>query len=747
MSKIKTTLKILMILIFIQIVIVPIYAVDCFQNMQNVLQDVEYEGTLASQSNEYFLKLNNSEEIINPNFNFVRISNNEHCNNKKFILWISQNQNFKITENNEKITISGIDEIRFDSGNPNNSITLNFIVDNDEELLVGYSPIPGILSMDVNETKILTNTLINITERQRRALDTDGNVGSPNRVGHGTRLNFQNLIIEKNADLNISLIATKPNDHSTTYSDPIDHGIHGGVAILSAYNIINYGTVDINLFAADGAKGSAGSKGYNKNGGVGGNGGQSVLIIQEGFIKNYGKFNVFLKSGNGANGAKGSGEKGNCGGSPKSGGAGGNGGHSNFIVYNLENLKEDEQQQAEFNITIKSGNGGRGGNGGNNTCGADSANGGKGGYGGHIKFIYIPNTKYNIVNQGILRYDLSAGDGEMGGNKSDGGGKYGESGVGGSISDYNISNFINEKDFYYYALSGKVNVNKNRGQGKAGSIGSINIDKLENLSLNFNITNELNEQNVENINSLFCHCDESCNNQNIDPKIGNININYLKSGSFLPKSLKLIKYVPVKETAININGCHAASSGNSSLSYKTDNLTLRLANLGIIQNDFDSESSKVGRVDVEEINCPVCDSLELNNFALRTDTEYTIYTDNAGVITDLNIYYVNPDGSLFKPPGYPSDENYVVYSLKTGENIMPDSKQFAGTNIKEYKIAKDILHYNPENFDLTNIPEEKGYGIDDVRLFCQAQRYLLKFKLQNDVVIKEIYFTPLFNIK
>ena len=117
------------------------------------------------------------------------------------------------------------------------------------------------------------------------------------------------------------------------------------------------------------------------------------------------------------------------------------------------------------------------------------------------------------------------------------------------------------------------------------------------------------------------------------------------------------------------------------------------------------------------------------------------------MITDLNIYYVNPDGSLFKPPGYPSDENYVVYSLKTGENIMPDSKQFAGTNIKEYKIAKDILHYNPENFDLTNIPEEKGYGIDDVRLFCQAQRYLLKFKLQNDVVIKEIYFTPLFNIK
>ena len=74
--------------------------------------------------------------------------------------------------------------------------------------------------------------------------------------------------------------------------------------------------------------------------------------------------------------------------------------------------------------------------------GADSANGGKAM--GHINLFYT-QYKYNIVNQRILRYDLSAGDGEMGGNKSDGGGKYGESGVGGSISDYNISNFINER--------------------------------------------------------------------------------------------------------------------------------------------------------------------------------------------------------------------------------------------------------------------------------------------------------------
>ena len=350
-----------------------------------------------------------------------------------------------------------------------------------------------------------------------------------------------------------------------------------------------------------------------------------------------------------------------------------------------------------------------------------------------------------IENNGDLFIDLNGGNG--GAHKTPFTLWFGYSG--GSVYDLNISRFINKGTFKYQATGGRMGFNRRkRNNPKAGDVGSVNIDYLYNAIPDFSIRTEINEKNVNNLSSVNCGCSlDDCANTT-DPKIGDIEIKYLASGSYLPKKLEIIKNAVYSSyTTININGCHAASSGNSNISYKADDLVLQLANLGIIQNDFDNDNCLIGNIYTSETTCPVCDSLELNNFALRTDTEYTIYTDNAGVITDLNIYYVNPDGSLFKPPGYPSDENYVVYSLKTGENIMPDSKQFAGTNIKEYKIAKDILHYNPENFDLTNIPEEKGYGIDDVRLFCQAQRYLLKFKLQNDVVIKEIYFTPLFNIK
>lgn len=322
---------------------------------------------------------------------------------------------------------------------------------------------------------------------------------------------------------------------------------------------------------------------------------------------------------------------------------------------------------------------------------------------------------------------------------------------GGEVYDFNINKLINNGNFKLYELGGSAGrLRYSTGRlrfGKAGNIGSVNIDNLYNTSPDFEIKTELNEKDVDNLSSVNCGCSDDCGSAT-DPTIGDINIKYLASGSFLPKKLEIIKAVPVNETKINIEGCHVNSLGNSEISYVADDLILRLANVGTIQNDFDNNSYHIGDILVEERICPVCDSLELNNFALRTDIEYTIYTDQGTEnITDLNIYYVNPDGSLFKPPGYPSNKDYVIYSLKTGETITPKQNQFIGTNIKEYKIAKEKLHYNSENFDLTNIPIKKGYDTQDVRLFCQAQRYLLRFRLQSQADIKEIYFTPLFDIK
>lgn len=682
MSKIKTTYKVLMIFLFIQLVVVSVSATDCFEYIDGIQQDAEYDG---SPPNEYFLKLT-SQEIVDQNLNFVKKSPlPENCRNKKFVLWISEDVNFKITDKNTNITISGIDEVRFASKN-GNPVTLDFFVNNDENKLTGIDPIPGVLDVNVNETRIVTKTTINMRERKRNALDFNGNTEHPKRVSHGVRLNFKDLIIEKDANLYISLIATIPeNQKSFRYNERAKHGNHGGVAILSAKNITNNGIVDINLSAADGAKGGDG-KIRSKEGGAGGNGGESVLLVEDGFIKNYGEFNVFLKSGNG-------------------------------------------------------------GAGGNLLAGSFVANGGNGGNGGDINLSHMQDRIYKIINQGVLNFNLIAGDSGAGGTKSKmSNGEHGSSGVGGSVLDYNISEFVNSGVFNYYAIGGKVVINKHRGTGKAGSVGSINIDRLKNLTSDFNVVLELNEKNIENLTSVNCLCSDDIDCSKDDPSVGDINIKYLVSGSFLPKNLKIIKEVPVKETNINIDGCYAESSGNSEISYEADNLILRLSNLATIQYDFDSHSTRVGNIIVEETRCPVCDGLELNNFALRTDTEYTIFTDKDSNIIDLNIYYVNPDGNLFKPSGYPEDKNYVVYSLIPGLTIEPTQTQFIGTNIKEYKISKKILHYNPENFALNNIPVEKGYNIDDVRLFCQAQRYLLSFKLQDENVIK-IPFTPLFDIK
>jgi hypothetical protein len=745
MLKIKAISKVLMVLIFIQLVIVSVYAENCFNPVTGISQDVSDDN-----SSEYILKFNFTNESINQNFNFVRNSNNSLiCNNKRFVLVIDDNESFKITGTNKEIKISGaIDEVRFDS-NSQNPITLTFLVDNNESQLVGDNT-PGVFNIDVNETRVLTNTKIVITEGERDFIESNGNASSPNRVGRGVRLNLRNLIVENNADLNISLQAITPNSGGTygtyEYNNNIfstQHGMHGGTALFVAENILNNGKLNIDIFSAPGSKGRVIGDDdiLNILGANGGDGGRATFYVNN--IYNYKDLNINVRSGNGADGSNGTDEGSLGGGLPMDGGVAGFGGQSDlYINDNLYNFIN-----GVININVLSGSGGNGGNAGRNTFWSDNANGGNGGFGGFVFFNYGTGYNINIHNQGQLNYNVITGDSGFGGTKTKSGRK-GSSGAGGDIFDFNVSRFVNTGDFNYYALGGKVNINNDYiGTGRAGNIGSINIENLNNFSQNFNINIELNEKNIENISSITCACQENCSIVG-DPKIGNININYLKPGSFLPRSLKIIKQVPINDTTINISGCYVLSSGNSSISYAADNLILKLSNLADIQYDFDESENMTANNIFEKIVCPVCDSLELNNFALRTDIEYTIYTDQGTEnITDLNIYYVNPDGSLFKPPGYPSNKDYVIYSLKTGETITPKQNQFIGTNIKEYKIAKEKLHYNSENFDLTNIPIKKGYDTQDVRLFCQAQRYLLRFKLENQSEIKEIYFTPLFDIK
>ena len=312
MSKIKTISKVLMILIFIQLVIVSIYAENCFNPITGIIENpAGYDINNA----EYILKFNFTNESINQNFNFVRNSNNSSvCNNKRVVLLIDNNESFKITGTNKEVKISGaIDEVRFDS-NSQNPITLTFIVDNNESQLVGDNT-PGVFNIDVNETRVLTNTKIVINEGERDFIENNGNASNPNRVGHGVRLNLRNLIVGNNADLNISLQATTPNSGGTygtyEYNNNIfstQHGMHGGTALFVTENILNNGKLNIDIFSAPGSKGRViGDYDFlDILGSNGGDGGRAIFYVNN--IYNYKDLNINVRSGNGADGSNGTDE-------------------------------------------------------------------------------------------------------------------------------------------------------------------------------------------------------------------------------------------------------------------------------------------------------------------------------------------------------------------------------------------------------------------------------------------------------
>jgi hypothetical protein len=100
---------------------------------------------------------------------------------------------------------------------------------------------------------------------------------------------------------------------------------------------------------------------------------------------------------------------------------------------------------------------------------------------------------------------------------------------------------------------------------------------------------------------------------------------------------------------------------------------------------------------------------------------------------------------MFSPPGYTSDQNYIVYSLKSEEEIESQGSLLFGEDIREYKISKNKLHYNPLGLDLDQL-EDSGLNLNDIKLFCPGQRYQIVYKLRNGLTVT-MPFTPLFNIR
>ena len=754
----KEIRKVVLILIAIQLILFCnlIFADDYCLLAENGISIAQNVG---SQNNEYVVLLN-SHQITDKNIVIKKVdtfNDLPNCLNKTLVLQISDNTTFKLTNTNKYMEISGdLDILRFkDDEDPSTKIDINFFVDNNETQLELYNNSgPGELNIKVPKIEFINSTRIIANERVREVIDIS-DINDNKRLGYGVKLKLKDIEIRENADVNLLLAATKPKDRQ----DPINntfHGMHGGNAELIMDDLNNYGNLDIKIIAANGSVGSDAQDKKNKDGGVGGNGGNATLVIKD--IFNYSNNSLSITSGNGGNGGQGSkeGEWPCIGTSPKKGGDAGLAGDLNLSINMINNFSD-----SNINFNLIGGNGGNGGDAGKDYCLRDDTSGGIGGNGSNI---YLKNTTTH-TNNGNYALNIFGGAGGKGGSsiyKSNPVDDFGTSGFGGSIYNWQISKLINTSNYSHYAKSGKININdfaiekkkisEARGFATAGSITDLTIGHLVNNQF-MDIVLELNEDNENYLNSAACNCEVNCNlpQYSQDPILGNININYLASGSFLPRTAKIIKEVPIADTKINISGCYMQSIGNSQINYISDILNIEGTNLADIANDFNESGSKIGLVNPFNRYCPVCDGVELNNFSLRTDKEYTIYTDiSSGDIIDLNIYYLNPDGNIFSPPGFPQNQDYVIYSLASGKAIEPiENIQFPGTGIKEYKITKELLHYNPEGFDLEQLdgtPQSpKDFTTDDVRLFCQGQRYRLKFRLFNNTT-KTIDFTPISNI-
>ena len=705
-------LNLVFIFIFMQLSLQSICATDCFEPINGVTQDVT-----GGQQGEYIITIPN--QITNTDLNFVKLSNVDYCDDKIIILEITENKIIILDGSKDSYTINGIDKI-FIKENGN----LIFNINNSDNLV-------QLTTIDINTDIFIlseTNSKIEFIESQRSWNDDDSY-----RKAHGIKVNINNLIIEDNANFDFNIVAVTPDNRSDSTTSGPYAGTPGGPSILDINSIINLGNMNLNLIGGNGARGSIGkTDSPRRSGGDGGNGGDSNLFLKYLELADNSELNLILISGNGGNGGNGAAEGGGprCAGDPKSGGSGASSGN---VVFDIFKIKLDK---SNFNISLNSGNGGTGGDAGANHCRNDDADGGPGGSTGKIMLRNI-----DLINSGSIIWNINAGTGGNGGHNADsGGGVYGSGGDGGSISDLNITKFINNGDFSLSVISGKKGLNNSYPLeksyfGDAGNIGSINIDYLFNKSGDISIKTELNEDNIDSITAVNCSCTtEACGG--VDPTIGDINIKYLASGSYLPKKLEIIKHVPINFSNINIRSCYLKSVGNSQLSYITDNLSLEATNLGDVANDFDNNTNQVPNALFNTIYCPVCDGLDLDS-PLRIDDEYIIYSPENYLITDLNIYYLDSNGNRFKPPNYPENQDYIVYSLKQDTVIDSSASLIFGNEIKEYKISKDKLIFVPEQLDLAEV--------DNAKLFCPGQRYELVYRAGS--VTKTIKFTPLFNIR
>jgi hypothetical protein len=506
-------------------------------------------------------------------------------------------------------------------------------------------------------------------------------------------------------------------------------GLHGFGAILDLNSITNYGTTNVKLFGGDGRGGNNGTNHNDRSGGLGGFGGDAELKLK--YINNYnGNLNISLFPGNGGPGGDGSNEGGSirCEGSPQNGGDGGLGGNIFIDLNSIINYKN-------LNLKASAGNGNIGGDAGSNHCLDDDASGGHGGHGGSI-FIEDINYIFN-GSEANLFFDFNAGSGARGGYKTKGGNK-GYAGFGGIITgeceypeENNITitrdrglyiyNIINSGVFNMKLLSGKgVTDNEWSKYSAAGSLSDIYINYFDNNSEDFRIQSRINQKNLDYI--YIDYHDEF----DYLLKTSSLYINYLRSGSYLPKEIILSdtindspdwKSTPEIAPVTKINTCYINQSDNRSLFYQIFDLNILSTNKNHYISSFNNDLSEIAYFYSPKIFCPYCDALPLDS-PQRVNKNYSIYSDLPGTIKagDLNIFYANKEDPKTKFTLPAQSDPYLVYTNVDDIISEPCSEEeFLGLN--KYKIEVNNLLFVPDQYQLDP---------DTDRAYCPAQNYYIE---------------------
>jgi len=463
-------------------------------------------------------------------------------------------------------------------------------------------------------------------------------------------------------------------------------------------------------------------------------------------IINYGKIVVDLETGKGGNGGKAIDNDITCldaivGSDYRQHGAeGGSAGDISLDIKNIINY-------VNFSVIVNTGDGGNGSHTSIDVDYAEDWTGGSGGNSGYINFKSIELIK----NQGNFNLNAVAGNGGNAGTKRGNAGTirgtHGNGGNGGSISDLNIDVIQNN------SLDFKINLQSGGWGGISfldNSHGTQNYYGIPGLASNIDINFLENTQPAIELISLLSFTNEQFqltgNTHGSDGKkytvksvtdlgikVTNINIHNLKNGSYLPKSINIRSEPehPIFDNSINISGCYVQPS---QVTYNLNGgLHLYATNIDSLRPFLSAGTSTTHKY------CPHCEIIDLTDEINRYTRKYNIYTNISGKINpgDLQIFYSNPTTNEIYYTKRVDNTEKPVYINK--EEITSTLNEKIG--MREYKLENNKLVWFGSSVD-----EDREDLAEDEYLFCYGQEYIIKGKITigtDNVKRFEFPFVPL----